>query len=147
MTFITIFMHYVIELLTMHTTPSNGRRKTLVKQAVKLTKDAMAIKKASRILPSAQIEAQKLNDRAKEIQAEAESLKPIMRLEDITVWEMGKAKETKKGVKTYTYWMASWREGKKVKNVHLGSCNKLDREGALRLARERKAKALGIMSP
>lgn len=67
-----------------------------------------------------------------------------MRLEDITVWEMDKAKQTKKGVKTYTYWMASWREGDKVKNTHLGSCNKLDREGALRLAKERKAKALGI---
>ncbi|MGD0951064.1 MAG: hypothetical protein ABR985_01495 [Methanotrichaceae archaeon] len=117
----------------MHTTSANERRKTLMKQAAKLTRDAMAIQKASRILPSAQIEAQKLNERAKDIQAEAESLKLIMRLEDITVCERRRS-----------YWMASWREGNKVKNLHLGSCNKLDREGALRLAKERKAKALGI---
>lgn len=52
MTFITVFMYYVIELFTIHTTPANERRKTLVKQAVKLTKDAMAMNKASRILPS-----------------------------------------------------------------------------------------------
>jgi hypothetical protein len=59
-----------------------------------------------------------------DIQAEAEALKPIMRLEDTTVWEMDKAKETKKGVKTYkNYWMASWREGYKVKNDHLVSCH------------------------
>lgn len=31
-----------------------------------------------------------------------------------------------------------------MKNTHLGGCNKLDREGALRSAKERKAKALGI---
>lgn len=80
----------------------------------------------------------------KEVIAEAEALKPLVRLEDITVWEMGKSKKTKKGVKIYTYWMASWREGDRVRNVHLGSCNRLDREGALRLAKERKANALGI---
>lgn len=107
--------------------------------------------KASRILPSAQIEAQRLNDRAKEIQVEAEALKPIMRLEDITVWEMDKAKETKKGVKTNSYWMASWREGNKVKNVHVGSCNKLDREGSFEVSQGTKGRSTGnqlvAMSP
>jgi len=40
--------------------------------------------------------------------------------------------------------MASWREGERVRNVHLGSCTKLDEETALQKAREMKAEALGL---
>ena len=57
---------------------------------------------------------------------------------------MEKAKETKAEAKTYLYWMASWREGDKVRNVHLGSCKKVDNEAALQKARKMKAEALGI---
>ena len=57
---------------------------------------------------------------------------------------MEKAKTTKKGSKTYGYWMASWREGDRVRNVHLGSCAKVDREAAMQKARKIKAEALGI---
>jgi hypothetical protein len=32
-------------------------------------------------------------------------------MEDLTVWQMEKVKQSRKGCKTYTYWMASWREG------------------------------------
>ena len=46
------------------------------------------------------------------------------------------------GSKTYTYWMASWREGDKVRNVHLGSCQKMDLPSATEKARSLKAKAL-----
>jgi 1,2-phenylacetyl-CoA epoxidase PaaB subunit len=52
--------------------------------------------------------------------------------------------EKVKGSKTYQYWMASWREGDKVRNVHLGSCRKVDRETALQKARKVKREALGI---
>lgn len=62
------------------------------------------------------------------------------RLEDVTPWVMEKAK----GGKTYRYWMVSWREGDKVRNVHLGSCKKLDKEAALQKARTMKARALGL---
>jgi hypothetical protein len=44
-------------------------------------------------------------------------LKLGARLEDLQVWEQKKVKNTKAGVKTYTYYMATWREGKMVKNV------------------------------
>jgi hypothetical protein len=44
---------------------------------------------------------------------------------------MEKAKETKAEAKTYLYWMASWREGKKVKNVYLDTSYKLSRGEAL----------------
>jgi len=57
---------------------------------------------------------------------------------------MAKEKTTKKGDQTYLYWMASWRVGEKVRNVHLGSCRKVDHETALQKARKAKAEALGI---
>ncbi len=60
------------------------------------------------------------------------------------MWEMQKVKTTKKGSKKYTYWMATWREGGKVRNVHLGSCAKMDAGAALRKARKLKAETLGI---
>ena len=39
-------------------------------------------------------------------------------------------KERKKGSKIYTYWMASWREGDKTRNIHLGSTRKMGAEEA-----------------
>ena len=60
------------------------------------------------------------------------------------MWQMEKVKQSRKGSKTYTYWMASWREGGKTRNVHLGSARKMDGEAARRKARERKAEALGM---
>jgi DNA-directed RNA polymerase subunit RPC12/RpoP len=60
------------------------------------------------------------------------------RLADLHPWVMEKAK----GGKVYHYWMASWREGDKVRNVHLGSCKKLDAEAALQKARAMKTEAL-----
>jgi hypothetical protein len=41
--------------------------------------------------------------------------------------------------------MASWREGGKTRNVHLGSCKKMDASEALQKARAMKAEALGIL--
>jgi hypothetical protein len=64
------------------------------------------------------------------------------KLEDCHPWVMEKAK----GDKTYQYWIVSWREGDKVRNVHLGCCKKMSQADALQKAREIKAKALGIES-
>ncbi len=71
-----------------------------------------------------------------------EHLKLEARLEDLTVWQMKKVKQSRKGSKTYSYWKASWREGGKTRNVHLGSSRKMDAEEALQMARERKAEGL-----
>jgi len=76
--------------------------------------------------------------------ADVEALKGAARLEDINLWQMEKSKSTKKGDQTYLYWMASWREGEKVRNVHLGSCRKVDHETALQKARKMKREALGL---
>ena len=86
---------------------------------------------------------QRLQGEAEAALAEAEALKLQARLEDLTVWQMEKVKQSRKGSKTYTYWMASWREGGKTRNVHLGSARKMDAEEASQKAREMKAEALG----
>jgi hypothetical protein len=126
----------------MHRTPSGDRRQALQKEARELARDARALQKAARA-PAARREAERLQGEANAALAEAESLKLQARLEDLTVWEMKKVKQSRKGSRTYTYWMASWREGGKTRNVHLGSARKMDGEAARQKARAMKAEALG----
>jgi len=128
----------------MHKTTAGEKRKALKAEAVELARDARAAMKAAKTLPEARGKARTLEDREASLQAEAEALKGAARLEDLSVWVMEKAKTTKKGKTTYGYWMASWREGDRVRNVHLGSCKKLDKETALQKARVMKAEALKI---
>jgi hypothetical protein len=100
------------------------------------------LQKAARA-PAARQEAERLQGEADATLAEAQALKLQARLEDLTVWQMEKVKQSRKDCKTYTYWMASWHEGGKTRNVHLGSSRKMDAETARRKARERKAEGLG----
>ena len=127
----------------MHRTPSGDRRQALQKEARELARDARALQKAARA-PVVRREAGRLQDEADAALAEAEDLKLQARLEDLNVWQMEKVKQSRKGSKTYTCWMASWREGDRTRNVHLGSCRKMDAEAARQKARERKAEALGM---
>lgn len=54
-------------------------------------------------------------------------------------------KTVRKGeTKTYSYWYASWRVDTKVRNVYVGSVNKMSQKEALNKARKLKAKDLGI---
>jgi hypothetical protein len=125
----------------MHRTPSGDRRQSLQKEARELARDSRALQKAARA-PAARREAERLQGEAEAALAEAEALKLQARLEDLTVWEMKKVKQSRKGCKTYSYWMASWREGGKTRNVHLGSSRKMDGEAARQKARAMKAEAL-----
>ena len=134
----------MIELLCMHKTAAGEKRKILMREASELEKDANTAMKASKILPDARAKARELTGQADELKAEAEDLKGAARLEDLHLWQMEKVKSTKKGSQSYFYWMASWREGDKVRNVHLGSCKKVDHETALQKARRLKAEALAI---
>ena len=127
----------------MHRTPSGDLRKALQKEARELARDARVLKKAARA-PATRLEAQRLQGKADAALAEAEALKLQARLEDLTVWEMRKVKQSRKGSKTYTYWMASWREGCKTRNVHLGSSRKMDAAQARQKAWEMKAEGLGL---
>lgn len=85
-------------------------------------------------------------DEADRLKAEAEALKDKgARLEDLHIWQMKKVKGTKTDTKTtYTYWMASWREGHEVRNVHLGSTKMIDAETARQKAQKIKAASLGL---
>jgi hypothetical protein len=128
----------------MHKTSAGEKRKAMKGMAKELARNATAAKKAAKILPGASQNAHELKGQADKLMAEAESLKNQARLEDLTVWMMKKTKTAKKGKTTYGYWMASWREGKRVRNMHLGSCKNLDEEAALKKARAVKAAAFGI---
>jgi hypothetical protein len=127
----------------MHKTPTGERRKSLIRDAKELAKDARSWRRLSRA-PSARQEAQRLQEEASSALAQAEALKLQSRLEDQTIWEMEKVKQTRKGPKTYTYWMTSWREGNKTRNVHLGSARKIDAEEALQKAKKMKAEAIHV---
>ena len=128
----------------MHKTTAGEERKALKAEALELAKDAKAAMKAAKTLPDASEKARELEGQADSLKAEAEALKGAARLEDLSVWVMEKAKTTKKGKTTYGYWMASWREGDRVRNVHLRSCARIDKESALQKARVMKAEALGV---
>ncbi|MGA9098034.1 MAG: hypothetical protein WB392_03790 [Methanotrichaceae archaeon] len=126
----------------MHATTAGEKRKALKRAAMELEREAKALAKARQLEPARRIR----QDEADKLKAEAESLKDTARLEDLHIWQMVKEKTTKKGSKTYAYWMASWREGAKVRNVHLGSCRKMDARAARQKAKKMKAEALGLRS-
>ena len=128
----------------MHTTEARKKAKTLKAQALELARDAKAARRAAKVLPEGEEKACKLERQAEEMKAEAEDLKNTARLEDLHLWQMKKVKTTKKGSRNYHYWMANWREGGKVRNVHLGSCEKMSQSEALQKARKLKAEALAI---
>ena len=123
----------------MHKTTAGEKRKALREEALELARDAKAAMKAD-----AMEKARALEGQADSLKAEAEAMEGAARLEDINLWQMEKSKSTKKGTQSYLYWMASWREGGKVRNVHLGICRKVDHETALQKAKAMKAAALGI---
>jgi hypothetical protein len=125
----------------VHKTNSGEKRKTLKDEARVLASSARALQKAA-CIPAALQEARRLQDEANTALAEAENLKLLARLEDLNVWQMTKAKTGKKGTQTYTYWMASWREGGRTRNVHMGSARKIDAEAARQKARKMKAEAI-----
>lgn len=128
----------------MHKTGAGEKTKALKRGAQDLARDAKAAMKAAKTLPEAGEKARELEGQADKALAESKALKPVARLEDTNVWVMEKVKTTKKGSRSYRYWMANWREDGKVRNVHLGSCGKMDEETARQKARAIKAEALAI---
>ena len=121
----------------MHKTAAGDVRKALLQKARELEREAKILARGKKTSP-----AQKAHTGAAELKTQAEALVLEARLEDLTVRAVEKVKTTKKGSKTYTYWMASWRESGKVRNVHLGSTRKLSRQMAMQKARKMKEKAL-----
>jgi hypothetical protein len=123
----------------MHKTSAGERRKDLLVKASELEREAKFLAKGRK--PKLATEA---HEEAAKLKTQADALRTQAHLEDLTVRVMEKVKTTKKGSKAYTYWMASWREGGKVRNIHLGSTRKLSREAARQKARAMKAEARGL---
>jgi hypothetical protein len=128
----------------MHATAAGNQIKALKKQARQRIKEAKLARKAAQVVPEAKDTVERMESEAADALAEAEGLKNAARLKDLHLWKMEKEFDSKKGRKTYEYWMASWRRGSKVHNEYLGTCKKLDRRTALEKARGIKAKDLGI---
>ncbi len=126
----------------MHSTNAGEKRKALKRETKELEKEAKILANIRQMVPAYRVR----QDEADRLKVESEALKGQARLEDLHVWKMEKAKQTEKGPKTYAYWMASWREGDKTRNVHLGSCGKMSQTEALQKARAMKAEALAIKS-
>jgi hypothetical protein len=123
----------------MHTTPTGEKIKTLKTNIQQYEKDTKLLARIPEMKPAVR-ERQAEIDRLKE-EVTALEASGNARIEDLHVWEMQKDR----GKRTYTYWMASWREqGGKVHNVHLGSTKKLSREMAQEKAKRLKAEAFGM---
>jgi hypothetical protein len=128
----------------MHKTEAGERAKALKKEAQDLARRAKAQKEAAVTMRAARITVMNLQSMAAKRLSQAQTQKLEARLEDLQVWEQRKVKEFKAGPKTYTYFMASWREGGKMRNVYLGSSQRMSREEAQEKARALKGEALGL---
>jgi hypothetical protein len=128
----------------MHKTNAGERAKALKKEAQDLARRAKAQKEAAATMRAARVTVMNLQSMAAKRLSQARTQKLEARLEDLHVWEQKKVKETKVGPKAYTYYMASWREGGKLRNVYLGPSQKMSREDALERARILKKEALGL---
>jgi len=128
----------------MHKNDSGERAKALKAEAKKLARRAKAQKEAAATMRAAKVTVMNLQSMAAKRLTQAQALRLEARLEDLHVWEQKKVKNTKKGAKAYTYFMATWREGGKLRNVYLGSSHKMSRAEAQEKARALKREALGL---
>jgi hypothetical protein len=128
----------------MHKTEAGEKAKALKKEAQDLASRAKAQKEAAAIMRTARVTVTNLQALADKRLTQAQAQKLEARLEDLQVWEQRKVKDTKTGAKTYTYFMASWREGKRIRNVYLGSSLKMSLEQAQGKAKAMKREALGL---
>jgi len=128
----------------MHKTAAGERAKALKAEAKKLARRAKAQKEAAATMRAAKVTVMNLQSMAAKRLTQAQALRLEARLEDLHVWEQKKVKNTKKGAKAYTYFMATWREGGKLRNVYLGSSHKMSRAEAQEKARALKREALGL---
>jgi len=131
----------------MHKTAAGERAKALKKEAQDFARKAKAQKEAAATMRAARVTVQNLQSLAAKRLSQAQAQRLEARLEDLQVWEQKKVKNTKEGSKAYTYYLASWREGGKLRNVYLGSSQRMSREEAQEKARALKREALGRSSP
>jgi hypothetical protein len=128
----------------MHKTEAGEKAKALKKEAQDLARKAKTQKEAAAIMRATRVTVQNLQALADKRLSQAQAQRLEARLEDLSIWEQRKVKTSKNGSKAYTYFMATWREGGKTRNVYLGSSQKMSREEAQEKARAMKGEALGL---
>ena len=128
----------------MHKTEAGERAKALKKEAQDLARRAKTQKEAVATMRAARVTVMNLQSMAAKKLTQAQALRQEARLEDLSIWEQRKVKTSKNGSKAYTYFMASWREEGKTRNVYLGSSQKMSKEEAQEKARAMKKEALGL---
>jgi len=121
-------------------TPARRKARELKEKASSLSREASTLKG----IEGAEALAEKKASEVKELRDKARRLGDLARLEDLSVRQDHYWKDTKEGKKDYPRWVATWREGVKVRNVYLGSCRKMSEEEAREKARRLKTEALGI---
>jgi aconitase B len=135
--------YYIVRLEMVHDTPARRKARELKAKAQELEKEASALETIKEV----QGLAEEKGAKAVELRKAAEELAYAARLEDLSVIQEPLIKTTKKGEKrTYYRWVASWREGDKIRKVYVGSCKKMSQAKALQKARKMKMEALGIIS-
>jgi hypothetical protein len=125
----------------MHKTEAGEKRKALTRNAWELARDAKALQKATSHLPAVSRRHNGCKKKQMRLwrRQRPSSSRPGWKILQFRRWKS--TNETKKGSKTYVYWMASWSENGKTRNVHLWSSRKMDAESALQKARMMKEEA------
>jgi hypothetical protein len=119
--------------------PVDGTRYTVETESKGYEGRSIRLQKEARTLatiPGADLLAADREAKARELQESASKFEDLAKLEDLTVREV----DFWKGKRNYPRWIASWREGDKIRTVYLGSCRKTGREEAMAKARKLKAK-------
>ena len=92
----------------MHKTAAGERAKALKKEAQDLARRAKTQKEAAATMRAARVTVMNLQSMAAKKLSQAQAQKLEARQEDLSVWVMEKVKPTKKGNRSYHYWMATW---------------------------------------
>jgi hypothetical protein len=126
----------------VHRTPTRNNIRQLLAEVKKIDKAITNLPRLHGISAfELNIYKKKLEEDKSRIRAEVEALKPLARLEDISIFKVKKPARKKT---VQCYWFTSWRMGSKMCNVYLGSCKRIDAEAAMQKARKLKAEALGL---
>lgn len=126
----------------VHRTPTRDKIKQLSAKARELEDMHVALsrKHGAETLDLKALKKQ-LDEDKNRIKAEVLALKPLARLEDLSIFKVKKQVQKNKFL---FYWFAAWMMGNKAHNAYLGSCIKMDAETAMQKARKLKAEALGL---
>lgn len=126
-------------MTSIHRTSSGRKAKELREEARTWREKARNIRTAD---PELEPAAREREREAERLEGEASEALEEAKIEAVTVYLGDVVKITAKGEKRYRYYFASWKAGGKVKNVYIGSPQKMTLEEATAKARDLKARDL-----